>query len=504
MRTKKSILNMLMAISLNIVNVFIGLIARKVFLLYLNTEYLGLNALFTNIVSTLSIIEMGIGTSIIYHLYQPIYEKDKERINSLLNFYKWAYRFIAVIVFLIGMLIVPFLSRIVGTIDIEVNYYIIYFMFLADVICSYLLSYKRSILNANQENYLIQLIHVLYIVFLNFTQILILMLTKNFYLYQASRVIFRLLENVVISVLANKKYPFIKESSKKLDKCTIHDIFTKVKGLLWHRIGLTALQSSDSIIISSILGLIDVAFYSNYKLIINALLSLINGMFGSLNASIGSFLIEHKGKRKSFYRNLVFSNFWIATFTTTCFICCINDFIKIWIGEEYVLSFVFILLFSFYYFLRAMDFSSGTFKEAAGIFYEDRFIPMIQLFVNIFFSVILGIFFGLNGVLVGTVISEMIPHIFEYSKYVYRDLIQGSYKEYFYMYFDFFISLFCIIFITYTICEMTQLKNIYLELIKNMILSFLLSNCCLLLRYKNDSRFHFYLNKLMLFKEKRV
>ena len=183
MRKRKSIINSLSGFLQSLITILIGFVAQKVFLSTLGTEYLGLNGLLNNIVSMLGIAELGIGAAIIYNLYKPISENNKEEIKALMNFYKIVYRLIALFIFVVGLLIIPFLPNIIGEVTITESIPIIFILFLLDVVCSYLLTYKRSILQADQKNFYINFTHIGYLVLLNTFQIIILLLTKNYYLY---------------------------------------------------------------------------------------------------------------------------------------------------------------------------------------------------------------------------------------------------------------------------------------------------------------------------------
>ena len=159
----------------------------------------------------LGIVELGIGSAIIYNLYEPIAKDDKEKIKSLMNFYKKSYRVIAVIVFVIGMMIIPFLKNIVGDISIDINIEFIYSLFIIDVVASYLLTYKRSILYANQKTYITNIVHIGYLIVMNIIQIFILLIAKSFVAYLIIKIICRVLDIVIISMIANKDYPYIIE-----------------------------------------------------------------------------------------------------------------------------------------------------------------------------------------------------------------------------------------------------------------------------------------------------
>ena len=214
MRKKNSIRNIIVALTLNTINILIGFVAQKIFINTLGQTYLGINGLFTNIISMLSIADLGIGAAITYNLYKPIAEDNKERISILINFYKKSYRIIALVILLLGCIIMPFLTSIISKNDIQninINIYIVFALFLIDTVASYLLTYKRSILYANQKNYIINLVHIGYILILNIIQVVILLFTHNYYLYLIIKIICRILENVIITIIVNKMYPYLRK-----------------------------------------------------------------------------------------------------------------------------------------------------------------------------------------------------------------------------------------------------------------------------------------------------
>ncbi|HHY99525.1 MAG TPA: polysaccharide transporter, partial [Tissierellia bacterium] len=209
MRTEKSIKNAIVAIASNIILILVGFISQAVFKTYLGQDYLGLNGLFTSIVSMLGIVELGLGTALIYHLYKPVAENDIPKIVALMRFYKLSYRIIAGIIILAGALLMPLLHFFVST-DLNINLYYIFGLFVIESAFSYLLSYKRSILYANQENYIVNIIHIIYVIGMNLVQIILLIKTRDYILYLWLKVAFRMIENVLVTIAANKRYPYIK------------------------------------------------------------------------------------------------------------------------------------------------------------------------------------------------------------------------------------------------------------------------------------------------------
>ena len=227
-RTSNSIKNTSASIISNAITILLGFFVQTVFIKTLGKEYLGINSLFSNIVSMLSVAELGIGSAIIYNLYEPIANGNKEKIKSLMQFYKRTYHIIAIVVFMIGILIIPFLNKIIGKTTIEYKeILIIYLLFISDATISYLLSYKRSIFYASQKNYYVLLIHIFSITLTDILQIILLLKTKNYYIFLIVKNIFRLLENIIITFLANRKYVYINEKCQKLDNDTKNDIVKK-------------------------------------------------------------------------------------------------------------------------------------------------------------------------------------------------------------------------------------------------------------------------------------
>lgn len=508
MRTKNSIKNIIAAMSSNIVTIIVGLIAQAIFIKILGTEYLGLNGLFTNIISMLAIVELGVGNAIIYNLYQPIATKNVQKIKSLMHFYKKSYRIIGFVILLLGLILIPFLPLLIEEVTININITGVFLLFLIETVCSYFLSYKRSILYANQKNYLIQLIHIAYTILLNTLQLFILYFTKNYYLYLIIKILMRILENIVITLVANKLYSYLKENDvKELDKETEKDIFKKVKALFFHKIGGFVVLGTDNIIISKYLGLVSVGLYSNYYLIINAVQTLFGQMIIALTPSVGDMLVgEQEEKIFDTFKKIRFINFWIATFTGISLLILMEPFIKLWIGDEFLLSFSVLIVLVFNYFQKMMRNTYQTFKEAAGIFYEDRFVPLVESALNIIVSILLVKYLGLVGVFIGTIISGMVLWGYSYPKYVYKNLFKRSYLNYIKETIGYLLLFISIASMTYLLSSIIHFNQIYLTFIVNLLISLFIPNLLLLLFFYKTEHFKYFktiINKIIK-KEKNI
>ena len=479
---------------MSVVVLIIGFIAQRVFVDVLGLEYLGINGLFTNIITMLGIVELGLGSAIVYHLYRPLADHNIERVKSLLHFYKIGYRIVAAIVLAIGLLLMPFLPAIIGEVSIPNSIAAVYALFLTDVVFSYLLTYKRSILYADQKNYLINLTHMASMLVMNGLQIAMLLITGDFYLYLLIKIAMRITENLVINAVVNKRYSYIAEGkARSLDTETRHDIFKKVKALFMHKIGAFIVLGSDNIIIAVFLGIVTVGLYSNYYLVIAAIGMIIGQVFTAVTASVGNLLITSNAKKSyAVYNNVRFANFWLATVAATGMFVAMDSFVVVWLGQSYVLAIGVLVALSINLYLQLTRSATNSFKEAAGIFHEDRYVPLVESVVNIVLSIIFLHYFGLAGVLMGTICSNLVLHLFSYPKFVYTKLFERAYAMY---YFEFakFTGIAAIIgAITFGLSRMVNVDNAVLELFINIALALTVSNAILYTIFKNSPELKYF------------
>lgn len=498
-RIKKTVLNITISMAMSIVTILTGLITQKVFVNYLGLEYLGINGLFTNIISMLGIIELGLGSAIVYHLYKPAADSDEVRIKSIINFYKLGYRIIAMIVTIVGLIIMPILPSLVGDINIDININIVYILFLMDIIFSYILTYKRSILYADQKNYLVNISHLTSTFIMNITQIVALAATSNFYLYLIIKITMRILENVAINIIVNQRYTFLRNGDiSPIDNNTKQDIFIKIKALFIHKIGSFIILGSDNIIISMFFGIAVVGLYSNYYLVIAAIIMLVGQVFTSITASIGNLLTtSSSSKSYEIYNLLRFINFWLSSLASIGMIVSMDSFINNWLGDKYILSIDVLLALSLNLYLQLMRSNTNSFKEAAGIFHEDRFVPIIESVVNIVFSIILLQFFGLAGVFIGTICSNLVLHLFSYPRYVYTQLFKRSYRDYYIEFTKYLIITLVAGAVTFLVSRTVVINNMFVHFVINVAISLSIPSTIFYITYRNSDEFIYFKNLIV-------
>lgn len=498
-RTYYSTYNTITSVIGNVIAILVGFIAQTLFIKLMGDEFLGINSLFSNIITFLCIADLGLGTSIIYKLYKPIAENDKMRIKSLLDFYQKCYRIIALVVLLIGLLLTFFIENIVGKVDININLQLVYILFVFNTAVSYIFAYKRSLIYAYQRNYIINIVHILYVVILNMFQLILLFLTKNYYLYLLIKIVCTFLENLVLTLIVNKEYQdIVTLKVKKISKEDKKDIYQKMKAMFCHKLGSFFVNGTDNVIISKYLGVITVGLYSNYYMIISGVQGVFSQIITSTTASVGNMLVTESNEIcVNVFKKIRFLNFWVATFSGISILVIMDSFVKLWLGNDYLLSKMVLFVLIFNYFQKTMRTTYGTFKDAAGIFYEDRVVPIIESILNIIFSIILVKKLGLAGVFIGTLISGLVLWGYGYPKYVYKKVLKGNYLDYFKETMGYIILFIIIALFTYYISIMVTFSNLFLEFLANCFIALFIPNIILIIIFKNNQHYIYYKNMIL-------
>jgi len=321
---------------------------RTVFIRVLGGEYLGLDSLFLNVISILSVAELGVGVAIAYCMYKPAADNDIERLKSLNYLYKKIYRYIIVIVLFLGLMVIPFLPLFIGAGSISpVNIYVVYLLFLSNALISYIAAHRRTLIFVFQRNDIISKIGIIATSLSISARIGILLLTRNYYLVVSLVVLFTVLESLLIIVVSHKMFPEIRGKGAKVDRETKRGIAKNVYALLFHRIGGIVVLSSVTLQISIFFGLEMVALVSNYMLLIGMAGMIFSILISSVQASIGNMIAkEGVDKNYKIFKILKLGSWIITGLFAVVFITVINPFITVWIGLDWTLGFWFVMLFS--------------------------------------------------------------------------------------------------------------------------------------------------------------
>lgn len=399
--------NIIWGIVQNIVNIFMPFLVRTVLIYTLGIEYTGLNSLFSSILSVLSFAELGFSSAIVFSMYRPIAEHDEETICALLAYYRKCYLVIGTIIVACGLAIIPFLDRLIyGDVPADINLYTLFAVYLLNNAIGYFLfAYKQALFTASQRPDVISKVSLAVNLLKNVTQILTLVLMKNYYAYVVVLPVSTFISNVSVAVLSDRYYPQYK-CRGQISSSLVASIKKNVGGLLFQRIGNIVLGSADTIVISSFLGLRILGIYNGYYLVISALMGIMAVIQSALVPSVGNSIVEEdKDKNYQDFCKFHFLYLWIVSWFCVCLVVFYQPFIRIWQGEKNMLGMNMVWLMTLYFFAYKMGDMSYVYKEAIGLWWEGKFIPIISSGVNLTLNIVLVNTIGLPGIVISTIAS---------------------------------------------------------------------------------------------------
>ena len=419
-RVGKSARNFAYGMLMQVTTLVLNFVVRTVFIKYLNIEYLGINGLFSNILTVLSLAELGFGTSMVYSMYKPLAQNDETKLQALMNLYKKVYSIIGLIVAMLGLSVIPLFDFIIKEApDIKENLTLIYLLFLGNSVSSYYFAYKRSILNADQKSYICSQYRFGFIILKALLQILVLVLWGNFIAYLLIQIAATIGENIAISYYVNRHYPYLREkNSQKLDNSELTRIRKDVYALILSKISHVAINGTANIIITAVAGVIWVGLYSNYCMITGAVIMILSQIADAVRGSVGNFVAtESQESHRVLFRRLDFMNFWLYGFATIALITLFNPFIEIWLGAQYTLNKACVIVIALNFMLEGFLNSLWIFRTTMGLFTQGKYRPVIAASINIILSIILGHKLGILGVLLGTTFSRLLVNTW-YDPYI--------------------------------------------------------------------------------------
>ena len=406
-RVKNATRNIIFGVALKIYQIIIPFFMRTAMIYLMNVQYLGLNSLFTSILQVLNLAELGVGSAMIYSMYKPIAEDDNATICALMKLYKTYYRVIGLVIAIIGCVLTPFVPKLIsGDIPKNVNIYVLYLLNLGATVLSYwLYAYKNSILQAHQRTDVVSKVTLATSTIQYALQLIVLWLFRNYYLYVIVLLATQALTNISTAIYADKLYPEFKPEGQ-VEAEEKRAINNRIKDLFTSKIGGIIYDSADTIVISSFLGLTALAVYQNYFYILNAITGLIMVVFSACTAGIGnSIVVETKEKNYNDLSKFTFIICWGAGFCAVCLLCLYQPFMELWVGKDLMLSFSAVVCFVIYFFVRQLNSLFNMYKDASGMWHEDRFRPLVAALTNLVLNLILVQFIGIYGILISTVLA---------------------------------------------------------------------------------------------------
>lgn len=486
-RTKNAGRNVVFGIIQKIYDMLAPFVIRTVMIYVMGVQYLGLNSLFASILQVLNLAELGVGSAMVYSMYKPIAEDDDEKVCMLLNLYRKYYRIIGSVILTLGLALTPFIEKLVkaDTVPDDINLCVLYIMNLLSVVITYwAFAYKNSILYACQRTDMISKVSMIVSTIRYTIQIVVICAFKDFYLYTFVIIVSNFINNILAARAVNKAYPQYKPRGK-ISKEENRIINNRVKDLLTAKIGGIVYDSADTIVISAFLGLGVLAIYQNYFYILTSVTGFLMVAFSSCLAGFGNNIIT-EAKEKSFIdaKKFTFIICWLGGFCATCLLCLYQPFMELWVGKELMLDGFAVLCFVVYFFVRIINTLLNLFKDASGMWHEDKWRPLAASLVNLTLNLILVNLIGIYGVLISTVVAILFVGIPWLLKNLFSVVFERKYlKEYVGQLAMFTLVITIVATITYFICESIKLPLIY-SLILRAIICCIVPNIAYFLIYR--------------------
>ena len=466
-RTFNSIKNVSVVIISKLLQIFLTFITRTLLIRKIGIEILGLDGLFTSILSVLSLAELGLGSAIIFSFYEPLIKNQEKKIAAYITFFRKVYALIGIAITLIGVSLLPVLPLLINLPSDVNNLNLIYVLTVMGTSVSYFFSSKRIIFEADQRKYKVTVIDAICNAYMQIAQILLIIWFQDYIMVLVNRIVFVILSNVIIEKAGNSQYSYLKQGKHcKLENKEIKKLFVNTGCVLCHNIGGVLVTGTDSMIISAIISTIVSGIYSNYVLIINSVTTFITIAINSIIPSVGNLKAESASVEHhySVYEMVLLVNYIASSFCTSMLFCLLNPFIEIWLGKQYLLSVNVVIVLCINFYISTMRYGIGAFCTAGGYFKETILKPILEAIINIVTSIWLAKEIGLIGVFIGTFLSLVLGSVWIDPYVLYKRWFMKSFKTHIVIYMKMLLSTVVFTGILYFVSENIKIENSYGEL----------------------------------------
>lgn len=483
--------NIAFGIISKLISMFFPFVIRSIILYELGVNYLGLGSLFSSILQVLSLAELGFGSAIVFSMYKPIANDDRETICALLNLYRKIYFVIGTVILVAGASVAPFLRFLISKdCPEDVNTYILYFINLANVVIGYFFfGYKESLLLAHQRVDVDKILMIVFESLMYGAQIALLVIFKNYYYYLICLPLMTLSINLCRNVVVDRMFPLYRASGT-IGKDDRKEIYKRVFGLMLSRICQVCRNSFDSIVISMFLGLILLGRYQNYYYIMNMVIAFLTILTTSIVAGVGNDVVT-KTKEENYQRFLLFHFVynWIASWCCVCLLCLYQPFMKIWVGQENMLSFALVVCMCVYFYSLKVGDVTSLYRDATGMFWIDRYRPIVESLANLALNFSLVYFFGLYGVVISTIVSIVFINIPWSIHILFKHYFKTRCREYVFSILFYLLVLILASGGTYYVCSFVHLSSTVGNLAVKFAVCLVLPNALFALAFFKTKRF---------------
>lgn len=505
MRVKLTIINSTFNILSQIVQLILSFIIRNLFIKYIGIEFLGLSGLFTNILSALNLADLGVGAAITYYLYKPLAEKDLSKVKGLMGFYKKTYYTIGTIIIIVGLIILPFIQFLIRDQSLDLPYIRILFLIqLAGTASTYFLAYKRTLLFVDQKNYIAAIVDSSINIIMMVVRVGALIYFQSYVVYLIVILFQNILSNVIISIICGRLYSYLKDKQQPVEQVDTKTIYKDLKNIVVEKLVSYIHYSTDNIIISKFLGLASAGLLANYTLIYNTVQTFIVQITSAVQASFGNYVNSGYNERDIYtvFKRFTFLCYFCISFSLVSFLTLIQPFIRLWLGDKYILSYHIIVILCITYFISTLRIPLIQMVSIYGLFREMKYVAILAAIVNLSISIVLIRKIGVVGTLIGTMISESIYWTGQ-TYYVLWKKLKVPCKEYIVIILRFILITLGEILITLSISHTYTGLNPIIGFIFKALLCIIIPNLINILFFFHTDELKYYRNLLKIAYNKR-
>ena len=472
------------------VKILFPFLLRTILLYYLGEEYLGLNSLFYSILVVLNLAELGFSSAVAFRIYKPLADEDAEKVGAYLNYLRSAYRLIGTLILAAGLLIMPFLPRLInaGWPD-DINIYWLFLIYIINSSISYFFAgYKGVLVIASQRMDYINMIEMSMYCLQYIVQLAVVMISRNYYAYILVMPLFTILVNCVTAYLTDRKYAKYL-NREKLPVYERKAMLGDIWGVAICKVSEVTRNSFDSIIISALLGLVPVAVYNNYYYILTAVLSFMIILNQSLQSGVGnSIATETREKNEHDLYKLSFFSAWLNVVCSTSILCMSQNFISIWVGQRMLLTDFDMMLFAVYFYILNMCSIRNLYFDGNGLWMQGKYAFIAESLGNLFLNIILCRRFGITGILAATIITVFLCGFVWRSRILFREYFRKSATPFFRFHLAWGIRACVIAGLTWSVCRLAGSYG-FSGLIMRLFICIVMPNGILFLLYRKRPEF---------------
>ena len=505
-KTKNTINGFFVGTVAQIINLLLPFLLRTVMIYSIGIEYAGVNSLFTSIINVLSLANLGFSSAVIFSMYKPIKENDYDQLGKLLGYYRYLYYIVGTVILVCGLAVMPFLRQIVTSeIPGNMNLYFLYFCFVFNASVTYLFGgYRSSVLFAYQRNDIYSIVSTVVIIIGYTLQIFALLLFKNYYAYLFLMIAINLATNVAAAYAAKRMFPKVNPRSG-LDAESKKMIFSKVKDLLYQRIGNTFSTSLDSMVISRYIGLAAVAIYGNYFYIFSAANSFMSSFFSSLTAGVGNKILNSSREENIVvYHRLTTISGLLVAFCCACLACLYQPFMKLWMGESLMYPMDVVICLVLYFFVAGARRIVGTYKDALGLWHPDRWKSIVGAGVNLVLNVALVKTIGVSGVVISTIVSYLFVEMPWETHVLYKQYFEIPEIDFYQRLLKQFLTTVIVCAGSYGLTMLVQVENTFLNFLIAFVITVPSALAILWLLYRKNDDFRFMMERITQFAKQKL